>query len=151
LQFKDFSVFFIALQLRVVEFVGKVNNGGQPVSRAGMSWEISEEGKPAIDMVAAPMCMEACIRHMLTLEVEERAVDFPSLSAFLGDESEGTFERCVCLWVYLISPKGGLVKNEHFLGLSKFRKSANQCVADKGMPMSGLQAPILIASNITMC
>ena len=30
---------------------------------------------------------------MLTLEVEERAVDFPSLSAFLGDESEGTFEK----------------------------------------------------------
>ena len=48
-----------------MEFVGKVNNGGQSVSRAGMSWEISEEGKPAIDMVAAPMCMEACIRHML--------------------------------------------------------------------------------------
>jgi len=79
-----------------VEFVGKINNGGQSVSRAGMSWEISEEGKPAIDMVAAPMCMEACIRHMLTLEVEERAVDFPSLSAFLGDESEGTFEK-VCM------------------------------------------------------
>jgi len=33
---------------------------------------------------------------MLTLEVEERAVDFPSLSAFLGDESEGTFEN-VCM------------------------------------------------------
>ena len=79
-----------------MELMGKVNNGVQSVSRAGMSSEICEEGKPAIDMVAAPMCMEGCISHMLTLEVEERAVDFPSLSAFLGNESEGTFEK-VCM------------------------------------------------------